>query len=171
MSNCRADIQDLLVSSDLTFSQVEEKIIEPFLRIKEDQTCSEEEKTAALEKIGLHDSGLVGSSYGVSKAGLNAFTAELARKHPDLLINSCTPGFIETDLTRPMAEKAGKTPEEMGMKKTENGTVAAVFLMMNDLQAEIAGYQSGRYYGSDGVWSPLHKYRAPGDPPYDGSYP
>ena len=166
MSNCRRDIQDVLVSADVTFSQVEEKIIEPFLQIKEDETIPEEEKNAALERIGLHDSGLVGSSYGVSKAGLNAYTTELARRHPDLLINSCTPGFIETDLTRPMAEKAGKTPEEMGMKRTENGTVAAVFLMMTDLQAE-----SGRYYGSDGVWSPLHKYRAPGDPPYDGSYP
>jgi len=171
VSNCRRDIQDLLVSPDVTFSQVEQKVVEPFLQVKEDQTITEEDKTAALEKIGLHDSGLVGASYGVSKAALNAYTVELARKHPNLLINSCTPGFIETDLTRPMAEKAGKTPEEMGMKKTENGTVAAVFLMMRDLKAEIAGYQSGRYYGSDGVWSPLHKYRSPGDPPYDGSYP
>ena len=171
MSNCRREIQDVLVSPDITFSQAEEKIIEPFLQIKEDPTIPEEEKNAALEKIGLHDSGLVGSSYGVSKAALNAYTVELARNQPNLLINSCTPGFIETDPTRPMAEKAGKTPEEMGMKKTENGTVAAVFLMMNDLPAEIAGYESGRYYGSDGVWSPLHKYRAPGDPPYDGSYP
>ena len=70
-----------------------------------------------------------------------------------------------------MAERAGKSPEEMGMKKADKGTVAAVFLIMNDLEAEIPGYQSGRYYGSDGVWSPLHKYRAPGEPPYDGSYP
>ena len=38
------------------------------------------------------------------------------------------------------------------------------------LQAEIPDYQSGRYYGSDGVWSPVYKYRSPGDPPYDGSY-
>merc|ERR1711936_45666 len=87
------------------------------------------------------------------------------------LDNSCTPGFIETDLTRPMAERAGKSPGEMGMKSTDQGTVAAVFLMMSDLQAEIPDYQSGRYYGSDAVWSPVHKYRSPGDPPYDGSYP
>ena len=38
VSNCRRDIQDVLVSADVTFSQVEEKIIEPFLQIKEDET-------------------------------------------------------------------------------------------------------------------------------------
>jgi carbonyl reductase 1 len=27
---------------------------------------------------------------------------------------------------------------------------------------------SGRYYGSDGVRSPLDRYRAPGSPPFEG---
>lgn len=27
---------------------------------------------------------------------------------------------------------------------------------------------SGRYYGSDGLRSPLDRYRSPGDPPYQG---
>ena len=166
VSKCSQEIQTLLVDKNVTFKQAEERIIDPFLKIKEDATIPDEEKNAALEAIGLSDSGLAGASYGVSKAGLNAYTVELARKYPKLLINACTPGFIETDLTRPMAERAGRTPEEMGMKGTEAGTVAAVYLMMEDLAVG-----SGRYYGSDGVWSPLHKYRSPGDPPYDGSYP
>lgn len=41
-----------------------------------------------------------------------------------------TPGFIETDLTRPMAAKRGKTPAEMGMKTPEQGAEAAVFLTL-----------------------------------------
>ena len=171
VSNCSAEIQELLVNPHVTFQQVEEKIIEPYLKVMEDVNIPEDQKKTALEGIGLADFSAVGPSYGLSKASLNAYTVELARKHPNLLINSCTPGFIETDLTRPMAERAGKSPGEMGMKSTDQGTVAAVFLMMSDLQAEIPDYQSGRYYGSDAVWSPVHKYRSPGDPPYDGSYP
>jgi len=82
---------------------------------------------------------------------------ELARKYPDLLINSCTPGFIETDLTKPIADRMGKTPADMGMKSPEAGAIAAEYLMMADLKSEIAGYESGRYYGSDAIRSPLHK--------------
>jgi hypothetical protein len=40
----------------------------------------------------------------------------LARHHPTLRINSCTPGFIETDMTRSHAVSRGKTPAELGMK-------------------------------------------------------
>ncbi len=57
-----------------------------------------------------------GSAYGLSKACTNAYTIFLARQCPDLTVNACTPGFIETDLTRPMAVASGKTPSEMGMK-------------------------------------------------------
>ena len=39
-------------------------------------------------------------SYGLSKALLNAYTVLHAKEEPDLVINSCTPGFIDTDLTR-----------------------------------------------------------------------
>lgn len=34
----------------------------------------------------------------MSKAVLNSYTQELGIKYPDLHINSCTPGFIETDM-------------------------------------------------------------------------
>ena len=42
--------------------------------------------------------------------------------------------------------------------------MAANNLMMGDLEGDIGGYESGRYYGSDGKWSPFHKTRSPGDP-------
>ena len=80
-------------------------------------------------------------------------------------MNSCSPGFIETDLTRPFAERSGKTPAEMGMLPVEKGTIAPVHLLMNDVNG------NGWYYGSDGLRSPMHKYRSPGDPEYDGLFP
>ena len=42
---------------------------------------------------------------------------------------------------------------------------------MGDLEGEIKDYESGRFYGSDGVRSPLHKYRSPGTPAYAGEFP
>ena len=81
---------------------------------------------------------------------------------PKLTINSCTPGFVETDMTRPMAKANGKTPDEMGMKTPEQGSSASTFLMMG----EVPG--SGMYFGSDCLRSPLDRYRSPGDPSYEG---
>lgn len=94
-------------------------------------------------------------AYGLSKACLNAYTYLLSRKHPNLLVNSCTPGFILTDLTRGMG--ASKSPAD--------GAKAPVYLLMDD---EVATLPTGRYYGSDAKRSPLDRYREPGSPPYDG---
>lgn len=103
-----------------------------------------------------------GSSYGLSKACLNAYTLALARRHPELTINACTPGFIETDLTRPYAEQQGVEPAQLGMKSPSEGTRAAMHLLFGDVGG------SGWYFGSDAVRSPLDRYRSPGDPPYTG---
>ena len=102
------------------------------------------------------------NAYGLSKACANALTVCLARDYPDLIINSCTPGFIETDMTRPFADAQGKTPQEMGMKTPEDGASASVFLIMEDVPG------SGMYFGSDCQRSPIDRYRSPGDPPYNG---
>jgi len=170
VSNCTKNHQDMFVNPKVTFDEVEQKLLIPYLLIQE-QDMSEEERNKSLEKLGVSDSNMVGAGYGISKACLNAYTMELARKNPNLLINSCTPGFIETDLTKPIADRMGKTPTDMGMKSPEAGAAAAEYLMMTDLKSEITDYESGRYYGSDAIRSPLHKYRSPGDPAYDGSYP
>lgn len=103
-----------------------------------------------------------GSAYGLSKACLNAYTIDLARRHPSLTINACTPGFIETDLTRAVAVARGVSPESMGMKKPAEGTKASLHLLFGDPGG------SGMYFGSDAQRSPLDRYRAPGDPPYRG---
>lgn len=36
--------------------------------------------------------------YGVSKAGLNAFTDALARQYPELFVNAVCPGWVRTDM-------------------------------------------------------------------------
>ena len=117
--------------------------------------CISESKDSASTTSGL------GNAYGLSKACANALTLILARENPGLTINACTPGFIETDMTRPFAESQGKTASEMGMKTPEQGSSASTFLMMG----EVSG--SGKYFGSDCLRSPLDRYRSPGDPPYD----
>lgn len=101
-------------------------------------------------------------AYGLSKACANSLTMCLAQNHPSLRINACTPGFIETDLTRPYAESSGKSPADLGMKSPEEGTRSAMHLLFEELDG------NGWYYGSDAVRSPLDKYRAPGDPPFAG---
>jgi NAD(P)-dependent dehydrogenase (short-subunit alcohol dehydrogenase family) len=92
--------------------------------------------------------------YGSSKALLNAYTYLHAKVEPDLVINSVTPGFIKTDLTKGVG--ATNLPSQ--------GAVPPCWLMM---MMDVAVHPTGRYYGSDCVRSPLSSYRGPGEPPYE----
>ena len=102
------------------------------------------------------------NAYGLSKACTSLYTLLLAREHPHLCINACTPGYIETDLTRPVAERRRVAPAELGMKPPDEGTRATLFLLFGK------PHGSGHYYGSDALRSPLDRYRAPGSPEYLG---
>lgn len=99
-------------------------------------------------------------AYGLSKACANAYTVLLAREHPELQVNACTPGFIETDLTRAFSE--GKSAAELGMKTPAEGARSTLHLLFAALEG------NGRYYGSDSKRSPLDRYRAPGSPEHVG---
>jgi len=140
------ETKNLLTNADVSWTEIE-KFMSECLKLESERTT---------------DWGGDWSAYGISKACTNAYSIYLAKNNPNLTINACTPGFIETDLTRPMAESNGKTPAEMGMKSPEEGVSASVFLLMGNPSG------SGHYYGSDCVRSPLDKYRSPGDPPYTG---
>jgi NAD(P)-dependent dehydrogenase (short-subunit alcohol dehydrogenase family) len=96
------------------------------------------------------------NGYGISKALLNAYTVLHAKSNPDLIVNSVTPGWIATDLTK--GTGASKPPSQ--------GAVPVCKLLMDDEFAEPSLHPTGRYYGSDGVRSPLHYYRGPGEAPY-----
>ncbi|MBA2660926.1 MAG: SDR family NAD(P)-dependent oxidoreductase [Bradymonadaceae bacterium] len=146
---CSEERQRMLTSPDVTWQQIEALMHE---------ALALEAARGDFASAGLGD----GSAYGFSKACLNAYTIALARQHPNLTINACTPGFIETDLTRPFAESRGMDPKAMGMKSPEEGTKATLHLLLGELSG------SGWYFGSDAQRSPLDRYRAPGDPPYQG---
>ena len=113
---------------------------------------------AAFAERGLGD----GDAYGLSKACANTYTLQLARRYPNLSINACTPGFIETDMTSGYAKSQGKTARELGMKTPEEGARSPLHLLFGELEG------NGRYYGSDCKRSPLDRYREPGSPPYTG---
>ena len=140
------EIKKLLTNPEVSWTEIEEFMAE-CLKLN-------------LESERTTDWGGDWPAYGISKACTNAYSIYLAKKNPNLTINACTPGFIETDLTRPMAEANSKTPAEMGMKSPEEGASASVFLLMGNPSG------SGHYYGSDCGRSPLDRYRSPGDPPY-----
>lgn len=145
---CSSEKQGLFVKSTISWDEIE-GLIQEGLALKTAEDFS---------SMGFGD----GSSYGFSKACANSYTMYLAAKYPHLTINACTPGFIETDLTRPLAESRGASPEEMGMKAPVEGTKSALFLLFGQ------PYGSGHYYGSDAKRSPLDRYRAPGSEEYRG---
>jgi NAD(P)-dependent dehydrogenase (short-subunit alcohol dehydrogenase family) len=123
------------------------------------QECLELEGDAsAFERAGLGN----GDGYGLSKACTNTYTLQLARRYPHLAINACTPGFIETDLTRHYVAAQGKSASELGMKTPAEGARSPLHLLFAELEG------NGRYYGSDCQRSPLDRYRAPGSAPYTG---
>ncbi|KAL2194380.1 hypothetical protein P885DRAFT_63170 [Corynascus similis CBS 632.67] len=74
-------------------------------------------------------------AYAVSKAALNAGTRLLARQHSGLLINSCCPGWVTTDLGA-QAGTPSKTPEE--------GARIPLHLAFGDI-----GYTTGKYWAND----------------------
>lgn len=98
----------------------------------------QEDKDAGLHK-----------SYGFSKACLNVLTCDFADLHSSLLVNACIPGFIKTDMTE---GKGATNPPEMG-------TLASMHCLFGG--GDEVG--SGNLFGSDGVRSPLDRYRAPGE--------
>lgn len=106
----------------------------------------------ALERYIRSKGSSASNPYGLSKAILNAYTMLLARENPSITINACSPGYIRTDLT---GGSGGLPPEE--------GTRAAHKLLFAKLEG------NGRYYGSDGLRSPLHLQRDPGSPEYTGA--
>jgi NAD(P)-dependent dehydrogenase (short-subunit alcohol dehydrogenase family) len=134
---------------------LDEQMTWPRLRAFVDECLGRTGETAAFEK----------SAYGLSKACVNTYTLILAREHPSLRVNACTPGFIATDMTRDYADKEGKSPAELGMKSPADGAKAPMHLLFGELEG------NGHFYGSDAKRSPLDRYRAPGSPPYGGASP
>jgi len=97
--------------------------------------------------------------YGLSKSLVAVYTGVLARSYPDLVVSCVSPGFIETQMTTGYG--ASKSPSE--------GTVSIRKCLFDTFNEEDGS--SGWYYGSDGIRSPYHFMRNPGEPVYDGINP
>ena len=119
LSGCSDDTKKLLTNPGITWTESQDYM----------DKCFDDSTNNNFSSV--HDSSSV-SAYGLSKACTNAYTMFLAGQHPNLTVNACTPGFIETDMTRPMAVAGGNTPAEMGMKSPEEGASASVFLLMGN---------------------------------------
>lgn len=76
-----------------------------------------------------------GRAYNFSKACLNAATFILARENPEVLINSCCPGWVRTDMGRLI----GRPP-----KTVEEGARIPVRLAVGDIEGV-----TGRYWAND----------------------
>mmetsp|Transcript_32778 Transcript_32778/g.64955 ORF Transcript_32778/g.64955 Transcript_32778/m.64955 type:complete len:273 (+) Transcript_32778:58-876(+) len=107
-----------------------------------------DELDAAVKKFAPNASM---GGYGLSKAGLTAYTIQQAKTYPNLLCTSLSPGFIRTKMTAGFGARL--TPDQ--------GTVGLVRCLFGEVT-------SGFYYGSDGLRSPLTVTRDPGTPEYGG---
>jgi NAD(P)-dependent dehydrogenase (short-subunit alcohol dehydrogenase family) len=150
VASCSEEMQRFFQDASVTL---------PRLRSFIDDCIAKAGDRASTDAPGLGD----GSAYGFSKACANLYTMILARDHAGLHVNACTPGFIETDLTRPYSESQGKSAAELGMKTPAEGAVSTMHLLFGELTG------NGHYYGSDSKRSPLDRYRAPGSPAFTGA--
>jgi len=84
------------------------------------------------------EQGWPSAAYSVSKVGLTAMTNVLARGHKDILINSCCPGWVATDMAGP---NATKTPDQ--------GAETPVLLSIGDI-----GNATGEFWenGRKSTW-------------------
>ena len=107
------------------------------------------------EISSIESSGDGFEAYAGSKALLACYTMHLAESHGPggLTVSTITPGFIKTNLTSGMG--ASKSPDE--------GTVSIKRCLFDELPG------NGYFYGSDGLRSPLHYLRNPGEPEFDGN--
>jgi NAD(P)-dependent dehydrogenase (short-subunit alcohol dehydrogenase family) len=152
VATCSPTMQRFFLDEQMTWSRLR-------AFIDECKGMAADDKAAFTAK-GLGDGS---SAYGLSKACTNTYTLIVAREHPSLRVNACTPGLIETDMTRHYADSKGQSPKELGMKPPAEGAKAPMHLLFGELEG------NGRYYGSDAKRSPLDSYRAPGSPAYTGS--
>ena len=143
-------VRKVLTDSRVTWEEIQH-VVQLFLQNIENAAFADRAEKAS-------------SAYGFSKACANALTVLQARLYPSVAINACTPGFIDTDLTRQLASMTGRNPADMDMKRPCDGVESTLFLLM-----AAAPTITGWYLGSDCKRSPLDTYRAPGDPEFAGN--
>ena len=129
---CETEAQKFLTTEDITWQQLDAHV---------------KEVSPKLEGFPV---------YGLTKAVIHKYTAICAKENPNLMISACTPGLVETNMTKDV-------PASFGEKITpEQGAKSTLHCLFNKLDG------NGWYYGSDAIRSPLHVTRSPGEPAYTG---
>ncbi|KAH8722893.1 carbonyl reductase [Phaeosphaeriaceae sp. PMI808] len=125
-----------VASSSGSLSKYSPFIRERFLRSKTEVDISNilQEFQDAVEAKREREAGFPSAAYAVSKAGLIGGTRALAKEIQDsgsgVVINSCCPGYVNTDMTK-----------GNGTKKPDDGARTLVWLAIHDF-----GGKSGNFY-------------------------
>lgn len=119
-----------LASMAGSLSKYSDEIRKRFLASKteEDVTSIMKDFISAVDAGKENDAGFPSAAYAVSKAGLIGATRALAlaeKEKSKVLINSCCPGWVNTDMTK---GKGTKTPDE--------GAQTPVMLALEDLKGQ-----------------------------------
>ena len=95
-------------------------------------------------------------SYAVSKAAMNAMTAILARDNQGLIINSCCPGWVATDMGKMINSRPPKSPGRFARRpqiagiadrsSSAEGARIPIRLGFGDIQNV-----TGRYFGNNSI--------------------
>ena len=101
VNQCSPQQQTFFQDSNVTWTDLEQLIAEVLATGGDPQ---------GFATLGLGEV----NAYGFSKACASLYTLLLAREYPQLLINACTPGYIETDLTRPQAGRRLEGNQRIG---------------------------------------------------------
>ncbi len=92
-------------------------------RTVDDVTGLMEAFTEAVERGKEKELGWPSAAYAVSKSGITGMTRAVAKEaHGGVLVNSCCPGFVTTDMTR-----------QRGVKTVDEGAQTPVLLALGDI--------------------------------------
>ncbi|KAI4626559.1 hypothetical protein J4E83_003710 [Alternaria metachromatica] len=102
-------------------------------KTEEDVTSIMKDFVAAVEAGKEKDAGFPSAGYAVSKAGLIGGTRALARQEKEkgskVLINTCCPGYVNTDMTK-----------GNGTRTVEEGAQTPVMLAIHDIQNKTGAF-------------------------------
>jgi NAD(P)-dependent dehydrogenase (short-subunit alcohol dehydrogenase family) len=123
----------------------QEQLCDPKARWSDVQALMDECTALKDDPEAFVAAGFKWYPYGLSKALVNLYTMVLGRDHPQLVINACHPGFIETDLSSVFRTRSGKSGKEIGQMPPETATKSPMHLLFGELKG------SGGYYDQEGV--------------------
>ena len=104
---------------------------------------------AEFEAIGFSGGAFAESApdfhmYGLAKMFADAYMLSLAQSHSNLMINSCDPGLVYTDLIDKIPRYTGKPIEETNAKTPSDGVEVHMRLLFGGPEDGVEG--SGSFY-------------------------